>query len=318
MTTQQTLVVPGWQALVAAGQVDPFDPAATSATTAALAAVETAMRHDTAVAIGTVRGRRRRRVILALAACAAVAAVAAVALAAPTIGIGGNPPAATATAATFLTEVATAQAAQPAPAAGYLRIDTEEFHAGAGASRLTVWYGRGDVAVAQNGGPVHHKTVTMTFGFADPRIDPAGLDALAGDPATVKARLYASTTDGDRDGQVFRTIGELLTRSPVRPATRAVLYQIAAEIPGVRLVGDSTDSRGRRGTAVARTGADVSTRFVIDPASAAMLETTETSTIDIPADPQCTGEPKCQPAVRAGDLVQRTTYLAATSTDTTG
>lgn len=55
---------------------------------------------------------------------------------------------------------------------------------------------------------------------------------------------------------VFLRVGELLARSDASPELRAALFRMAAELPGVALVGATTDPIGRPGTAVAMTYRD--------------------------------------------------------------
>jgi hypothetical protein len=59
----------------------------------------------------------------------------------------------------------------------------------------------------------------------------------------------------------------VLVETPASPALREALYDVAANIPGVAVNGDYTDSLGRTGTAL-RLGQET---LVIDPASGQVL-----------------------------------------------
>jgi hypothetical protein len=63
-------------------------------------------------------------------------------------------------------------------------------------------------------------------------------------------------------------IGDLLRESPAAPALRKALYDVAAGIPGVRLVGNLKDALGRTGVGVERNGEET---LLIDPATGQLL-----------------------------------------------
>jgi hypothetical protein len=66
----------------------------------------------------------------------------------------------------------------------------------------------------------------------------------------------------------FVEIGDLLRESPASPALRKALYEVAAGIPGVRLVGNLKDALGRTGVGVERNGEET---LLIDPATGQLL-----------------------------------------------
>jgi hypothetical protein len=51
--------------------------------------------------------------------------------------------------------------------------------------------------------------------------------------------------------EMFVLVGDALRETAATPAQRAALYEVAAKIPGVQLLGEVTDPAGRRGIAVA-------------------------------------------------------------------
>jgi hypothetical protein len=99
------------------------------------------------------------------------------------------------------------------------------------------------------------------------------LYALPIDPDTLAATLRtdihgAGTSD---DAELFVIVGDLLRESPASPALRQALYEVVAAIPGVRSVGQVTDSQGRTGTGVERDDQ----RYIIDTSTGQLLDETD-------------------------------------------
>jgi hypothetical protein len=80
------------------------------------------------------------------------------------------------------------------------------------------------------------------------------LYGLPTDSLTLERHQRAISLEGGRDHEteLFAIVGDLLRESPAPPALRKALWQIAARVPGVTLVGAARDSSGRLGTAVMR------------------------------------------------------------------
>ena len=99
--------------------------------------------------------------------------------------------------------------------------------------------------------------------------------------------------------EMFVLVGDDLRETATLPAVRAALYEAAARIPGVELMGNVTDPAGRPGVAVAMTDTTGHTRQVLtlDPKTSQLLDDAETVT----AGNQF-GWPD-------GTLMGRTTYL---------
>jgi len=110
------------------------------------------------------------------------------------------------------------------------------------------------------------------------------------------------TGNGD-DAELFVIVGDLLRESPASPALREALWEVAARIPGVTLVGATTDSAGRAGVAVARDDR----RYILDPNDGRLLEEWEGSAEAVPETPGGT-------AFRATYLEQGPTDSAPTAT----
>lgn len=75
------------------------------------------------------------------------------------------------------------------------------------------------------------------------------------------------------EAKTFGAIGFLLGESVGPPALRAALYEVAAELPGVRLLGRVADPVGRKGVGVAYTDRQHGQRLelIFDPATSTLL-----------------------------------------------
>jgi hypothetical protein len=103
------------------------------------------------------------------------------------------------------------------------------------------------------------------------------LYALPTDPAALNTVLSNNVKDFGPDPnptggvssvqELYVTVGDLLRESPASPALRKALYDVAAGIPGVRLVGNMKDRLGRTGVGVERDGETL----LIDPATGRLL-----------------------------------------------
>ncbi|NPV09468.1 MAG: CU044_5270 family protein [Anaerolineae bacterium] len=120
-----------------------------------------------------------------------------------------------------------------------------------------------DHAINQDFGPggLHYED------FASLPTDP---EALA-----VAIRAQAEHADPPVDAGMFVIVGDLLRQPGAPPELRSALYKVAAQIPGVELVGEVTDHAGRSGIAVAmRTefgGAAERFTLIFDPTTSALL-----------------------------------------------
>jgi hypothetical protein len=227
---------------------------------------------------------------LPLAAALAVAAVIAFAVA----GTGGNPQGASA--ATVLHRAAqAARELQPlVPADGqflytksvdawtvnvdgrytYLQPYTREVWLGPTGGRLVQTPGtpsflsaadRADWVAA--GSPdLHEETMVAP-------LDPTPALDLPSDPDALYARLQQQSV-GNSNGvpnEMFTLVGDALRETASTAAQRAALYEVAARIPGVHLVGDVVDPVGRHGVAVGLTSRGGTRTLVFDPSTYALL-----------------------------------------------
>jgi RNA polymerase sigma-70 factor (ECF subfamily) len=72
---------------------------------------------------------------------------------------------------------------------------------------------------------------------------------------------------------MFTLVGDALRETNATPAQRAALYEVAARIPGVELIGHVRDPVGRPGIAVAHSGktAGIRETLILDPETSVLL-----------------------------------------------
>jgi len=101
-------------------------------------------------------------------------------------------------------------------------------------------------------------------------LDTSGLPA---DPQALRDLIEQRQIVGGPDGdwETFSIIGDLLRETSVPPVVRGALYEVAADLPGVELVGKVEDGSGRPGVAVAYTHDGIRQEFIFDPNTAALL-----------------------------------------------
>ena len=74
------------------------------------------------------------------------------------------------------------------------------------------------------------------------------------------ARDQAVGHGNSTDSEMFTLVGDALRESDASPALRAALYEVAARIPGVELIGPAVDRVGRHGVAVASVDSKIGLR----------------------------------------------------------
>jgi hypothetical protein len=124
------------------------------------------------------------------------------------------------------------------------------------------------------------------------------------------------------DWQTFSIIGDLLREASPPPKVRAALYQVAAELPGVELLGAVVDGAGRPGVAVAYTNPSSDSRsrmeLIFDPTTAELLGWSEVLVADSTVDVESGGPGAIYGAVGpAGTKIFMTTYLVSGVVDST-
>ncbi|MFF4354563.1 CU044_5270 family protein [Streptomyces sp. NPDC001530] len=286
----------GADRLVAAGRVAPPEPAVVAA---ALAVVREAaaeeVRHEPVADPRPLHSRRR--ILWTAGAAAAVAAGAVFLPRAGSRETDDRPPATAKTAPEFLQQVAFVAVGGSKPTARYWRVEiAAEYHIPAVKIRHGVtprpgaptflpaevirnhyvsWLSRDGLTEQSDSGEVTHlpSKDQMSWSVANKGITWDDLRTLPTTPAALKARLVGSNPQPTVWEALFNGIDALLSRAPSGPELRGALYELLAEIPGIRLRGRAKDGAGRIGTAVELDGEDRRGRLVIDPKSALLLET---------------------------------------------
>jgi hypothetical protein len=133
------------------------------------------------------------------------------------------------------------------------------------------------------------------------------LSNLPTNPGTLLAGIEATTVGSSFDAPAgaagtFQIIGDLLRETDASPALRAALYQAAAQMPGVTLIGTVTDAAGRSGTAVAYASSGEQNELIFDPTTSVLLG--EATVVTDPTQ-------LCRLDVSVGTVLYETSYVAS-------
>lgn len=262
---------------------------------------------DEEVRRASVPTRRLRRPLVA----ALVAGAASVALVVgPTLDVGGVTPRVSAEAAQVLLAAGRAAGEQPGgwPDAAYWYSRSK----GPDGTVREIWIGHRLPGVLRDGrvdaGVIPLEVARFPTGGSS--VDWDGLYALPTEPAALERRLRDGIHGAgpDDDSELFVIVGDLLRESPAPPALRRALWEVAARVPGVELLGPARDAEGRPGVAVRRNGST----YLLDPDDGRLLE-------------ESSGDPDAPPVVErdaTGAVVStrdsgfRATYLEQGPADT--
>jgi hypothetical protein len=131
--------------------------------------------------------------------------------------------------------------------------------------------------------------------FGSHPVTPGDVAALPTDQASLRAM-----TGADSDAQAFWTLSEALFVMPFDGQVDAALYRLAAQLPGVRQLGPTTDSLGRAGVTLGIDEGSSRLALTIDPSSGRLLERSQTKIASDSLDAQ----------VPIGTVTWRETVLA--------
>lgn len=220
-----------------------------------------------------IRIRRHRR--LGLAALVGAAAALAIVIA-PTLGVGGTKPLATASAEEVLIRAGAAAGEQPdtPPGAPYWYSVVEYWAAATNeVTRRETWTGHTAPGVFIETGSVwNSEPVDTGEALFGPGITWDVLFALPTEPVALERDLRGKADsvhpEEVTDATMWHSATEMLMNSPASPALRKALWEVAAQIPGTTLGAAVTDSAGRPGIAVDRDG----DRYIVDPDTGRLLE----------------------------------------------
>jgi hypothetical protein len=242
--------------------------------------------------------RRRRRTRLLAPATGLAAAIVAVVLLVP----GGGGRGVDSAAAAALEKIADVARAQPPTLPPgdhrflYFRLETKGFLAMDHFRFLLDFRSTQEVWVGERNGLVRNTGEAPTFASPRDRAawEEAGRPKLPGayedetptntpierlriptEPGALLAYLRARADRNDEGNEwIFATmITDYLREWGVTPEQRAALYEAAARLPGVELLGERTDPEGRRGTGFAMDNPREHTRqtLIVDPDTAELL-----------------------------------------------
>ena len=254
-------------------------------------------------------GHRTRRSRKWGMAAAGIAAVLALVLALPAIlpsGSGGGPQ--PANAAEALSEAADAAALQPALSLspgqylysktqswgdkyapykwGYIDTSTSEVWTAAdGSGRIIMHYTEQVPSTPSPGqttpssGPPEIYTGTDSCTYDEPgRLTPVDLSGMSTDVEALRQVVASIALRGKHDypeakqsDMMLDRIRQTLGAGYGPPEVRAALYRVAAELPGVELLGQVKDPLGRVGTAVDVTWLGIRNELIFNPATGAVL-----------------------------------------------
>jgi hypothetical protein len=130
------------------------------------------------------------------------------------------------------------------------------------------------------------------------------------DPAALGALIEhaAQGTKNPLPWEEFQVISEVLRFAPLSGAQTAAFYQVLADLPGIELVGPTTDPLGRPGTAFAvERGDSLRQELILDPQTGRLLGSRTTLATTDPAYP---GAP-------AGTVIGYETIVATGVVDST-
>jgi hypothetical protein len=290
------------------GEVEPIDQRVMDTTARSL---HRAVAEGVAADVGGVERlprlvRTRRRWVRRVVAVAAAAALIGVATVVIRPGSTGGPTPAAAAELEQLAQVAAAQPAATPPGPGqYQYTDSQEAYTSStydgpghsytvqlpetrqiwigadGSGRLLETFGaaiflspqdRADWVTA--GSPDLATAPTdESFGPGGLSDGPTDLSTLPTDPSALAALISSRRIEGGPPGpsEDFAQIGDLLRETDASPALRAALYQVAANLPGVLLLGAVADHSGRPGVGVGYNWGGVQHELIFDPTTSALL-----------------------------------------------
>lgn len=159
--------------------------------------------------------------------------------------------------------------------------ETDEAWIAADGSGRLVQHTSSGVVVIPFGSPERVRLTPQAWMMREPWTWPAGgtgidyqqLIDLPTDTSALQRWIEArATTAGpSTDAEAFTIVGDLLRDSPAPPQLRAALFRVVARLPGVVLVGPTSDQIGRAGVAVGYVNGNERDDLIFDPASGSLL-----------------------------------------------
>ncbi|MFF1439525.1 CU044_5270 family protein [Streptomyces sp. NPDC058295] len=137
-----------------------------------------------------------------------------------------------------------------------------------GSRQTMVRNGRDGSELLRSAGQPGQEIYGNTFSHRFLKSLPADPDAMYDYLVASSVRLYEAAWVGttlygtyDKHQAVLQLAVKLLSDSIMPPAQSAALYRAIARVPGVRVIEDSVDARGRHGVGITRTDSQLPIRF---------------------------------------------------------
>lgn len=105
------------------------------------------------------------------------------------------------------------------------------------------------------------------------RIPGYDVSTLPVDPARLEAALRPVPNGMREDEEVMEVAANLLAESNPSPELRAALFEVLADLPGIKLLGQVTDPLGRSGTGILIPRGPSNEELIFDPSTSAVLAT---------------------------------------------
>lgn len=254
---------PGAAALERAGRTEPLDPAVQARAHSLVLGAIAADAADTqeTVRAEVVKPRFGRNRMFALAAAVAAIAVGAAIL--PVTDIGGDGPAASASASEVFTSMAdhitmtervnTETMADHVKAPAYWKSTVETWIEGQKAHTDVLYLSRDSVTVKTADGRtlVKENPGGTSWPVGKGSVTWDGLGGLPTEPDALRRTLAAGSHGGDDAAeQTVRQAGQLLTDAPLSPKLRAAIFRVLAKTPGATVTQGVKDAKGRSGTRI--------------------------------------------------------------------
>ncbi len=284
-------------------RADAPEPSAEARATA-LATLHREMTRGESARSSHPRGIRFARVLAPVAV--ALVALLALALASPLFGSHTGESNAAARELQSLANVASAQPSTPTLAPGqftYTRSDNVQlstsFNVNGGSSSKLESFTR-EIWIGPDGsGRIHEVgTGVSPSNILDQQFGPGGLTppletdgfseaelmrlAQHPDQLAQAIRQQAAGTKNPVNQESFVIVGDLLRESGAPAQLRAALFQVAAGIPGVELLGNVTDPAGRTGVSVAISANGIRSELIFDRQTSMLLAERQTIVTPVP------------------------------------
>jgi hypothetical protein len=143
----------------------------------------------------------------------------------------------------------------------------------------SLWEAAGSPSLSQFSAPETYDRTFGSGGLASPlTVDGLNRMQLLGmesDPSALASAIHAVAAQNSNPlgFEMLTIIGDLLSESAAPPQLRSSLYQVAATIPDVQLLGAVRDPAGRKGIAIAGDGR---LELIFDPATSVLLAKEQT------------------------------------------